>query len=113
MPPMPPPPAGMAGRLLLRHFADHSLGGDQEARDGRRALQRLRHQRPSLDLLLPMTAENMGSRRELTSRRAQRYRCLLNQMPATKRNTDAARGKSRGTRSRYVQTSKSPVCTEN
>ena len=42
----------------------------------------------------------------LVDRRAKRHRCLLNQMPATKRNTDAAGGKSRGTRSRYVKTSK-------
>ena len=37
-------PSGIAGAraLLLRHFGDHRLGGDEQARDRGRVLQRLR-----------------------------------------------------------------------
>src|SRR5438445_3722354 len=38
-----------AGTLLGRHFGDHRLGGDQEARDRSRALKRLTHDLGRID----------------------------------------------------------------
>ena len=49
MPPMPPPPGIAGARLLLRHFGDHRLGGDEEAGDRGRVLQRGAHDLGRID----------------------------------------------------------------